>query len=218
MDTNNFFNGMFGKVQPGLIRLDMNGNIAVHTSSGYKAYSTKSGRLINCDNFVFNIGEEFFFVIPTNRVVKGDIILASGKNGKRTPKCVIDVNPTYITVINYEDSVVEQILPERHAFMGSAFFYGKIVSMMNFGKTDGKINMKNMMKFKMMSEMMSGNKTNSMGGNDLMGTMLMMSMFNGKDNDFTDMFNFDEMFDFDDEDPNKPVEVEVVEVEPKGDN
>lgn len=217
MDTNNFFNGMFGKVQPGLVRLDMNGNIAVHTSSGYKAYSTKSGRLINCDNFVFNIGEEFFFVIPTNRVVKGDIILASGKNGKRTPKCVIDVNPTYITVINYEDSVVEQILPERHFFMGSAFFYGKIVSMMNFSKTDGKVNMKNMMKFKMMSEMMSGNKTNPMGGNDLMGTMLMMSMFNKKDNDFTDMFNFDEMFDFE-EDADKSVEVEVVEVEPKGDN
>jgi hypothetical protein len=208
---------MFGKVQPGLVRLDMNGNIAVKTSNGYKAYSTKSGRLINCDNFVFNIGEEFFFIIPTNKVVKGDIILASGKNGKRTPKCVIDVNPTYITVINYEDSVVEQILPERHFFMGSAFFYGKIVSMMNFGKTDGKINMKNMMKFKMMSEMMSGNKTNPTGGNDLMGTMLMMSMFNGKDNDFTDMFNFDEMFDFE-EDADKPVEVEVVEVEPKGDN
>lgn len=218
MDTSTFFNGMFGKVQPGLVRLDMNGNIAVHTSNGYKAYSPKSGRLINCDNFVFNIGEEFFFTIPTNRVVKGDIILASGKNGKRTPKCVIDVNPTYITVINYEDSVVEQILPERHFFMGSTFFYGKIVSMMNFGKTDGKINMKNMMKFKMMSEMMNGNKTNSMGGNDLMGTMLMMSMFNSKDNDFTDMFNFDEMFDFDDEDSSKPVEVEVVEVEPKGDN
>ena len=193
MDTNTFFNGMFGKVQPGLVRLDMNGNIAVHTSNGYKAYSPKSGRLINCDNFVFNIGEEFFFIIPTNKVVKGDIILASGKNGKRTPKCVIDVNPTYITVINYEDSVVEQILPERHFFMGSAFFYGKIVSMMNFGKTDGKFNMKNMMKFKM------------------------MSMFNSKDNDFTDMFNFDEMFDFE-EDADKPVEVEVVEVEPKGDN
>ena len=217
MNTSTFFNGMFGKVQPGLVRLDMNGNIAVHTSNGYKAYSPKSGRLINCDNFVFNIGEEFFFTIPTNRVVKGDIILASGKNGKRTPKCVIDVNPTYITVINYEDSVVEQILPERHFFMGSTFFYGKIVSMMNFGKTDGKINMKNMMKFKMMSEMMNGNKTNPMGGNDLMGTMLMMSMFNSKDNDFADMFNFDEMFDFE-EDADKPVEVEVVEVEPKGDN
>ena len=101
--------------------------------------------------------------------------------------------------------------------MGSAFFYGKIVSMINFGKTDGKINMKNMMKFKMMSEMMSGNKTNPMGGNDLMSTMFMMSMFNGKDNDFTDMFNFDEMFDFEG-DADKPVEVEVVEVEPKGDN
>lgn len=225
MNTENFFNGMFGKVQPGLVRLDMNGNIAVKTSTGYKAYSVKTGRLINCDNFVFPVGEEFFFIIPTNKVTKGDIILASGKNGKRTPKCVIDVNPTYITVINYEDSVVEQILPERHIIAGNIFFYGKIVSLMNFGGTDGKFNMKNMMKFKFMSDMMGGNKNNGNGfapngGNDIMNMMFMMSMFGGgKDNGFTDMFNFDEMFDFeDDAAADKPVDVEVVEVKPEGDN
>lgn len=224
MNTENFFNGMFGKVQPGLVRLDMNGNIAVKTSTGYKAYSVKTGRLINCDNFVFPVGEEFFFIIPTNKVTKGDIILASGKNGKRTPKCVIDVNSTYITVINYEDSVVEQILPERHIIAGNIFFYGKIVSLMNFGGTDGKFNMKNMMKFKFMSDMMSGNKNNGngfmpTGGNDMMNMMFMMSMFGGKENGFTDMFNFDEMFDFeDDAATDKPVDVEVVEVKPEGDN
>lgn len=225
MNTENFFNGMFGKVQPGLVRLDMNGNVAVKTSTGYKAYSVKTGRLINCDNFVFPIGEEFFFIIPTNKVAKGDIILASGKNGKRTPKCVIDVNSTYITVINYEDSVVEQILPERHIIAGNTFFYGKIVSLMNFGGTDGKFNMKNMMKFKFMSDMMAGNKNSGNGftpngGNDIMNMMFMMSMFGGKDNGFTDMFNFDEMFDFEDDDPvaDKPVDVEVVEVKPEGDN
>lgn len=221
MNTENFFNGMFGKVQPGLVRLDMNGNIAVKTSTGYKAYSVKTGRLINCDNFVFPIGEEFFFIIPTNKVTKGDIILASGKNGKRTPKCVIDVNSTYITVINYEDSVVEQILPERHIIAGNIFFYGKIVSLMNFGGTDGKFNMKNMMKFKFMSDMMSGNKGANnngfmpTGGNDMMNMMFMMSMFGGKENGFTDMFNFDEMFDFEDDAADKPVDVEV---KPEGDN
>ena len=224
MNTENFFNGMFGKVQPGLVRLDMNGNVAVKTSTGYKAYSVKTGRLINCDNFVFPVGEEFFFIIPTNKVTKGDIILASGKNGKRTPKCVIDVNPTYITVINYEDSVVEQILPERHIIAGNIFFYGKIVSLMNFGGTDGKFNMKNMMKFKFMSDMMTGNKNGGNGfvpngGNDMMTMMFMMSMFGGKDGGFTDMFNFDEMFDFEDNTAtDKPVDVEVVEVKPEGDN
>ena len=73
-----------------------------------------------------------------------------------------------------------------------------------------------------MSDMMTGNKNGGNGfvpngGNDMMTMMFMMSMFGGKDGGFTDMFNFDEMFDFE-EDADKPVEVEVVEVEPKGDN
>lgn len=55
---NNLLNGMFGKVGNGMCRLSMNGNIAVKTSSGYKTYNLKTGRLTNCDSFVFNIGEE----------------------------------------------------------------------------------------------------------------------------------------------------------------
>ena len=73
------FNGMFGKVANGMCRLSMNGGIAVKTSNGYKTYNVEKKRLTNCDNFVFNIGEEFFFVIPTNKVAIGDIILVAGK-------------------------------------------------------------------------------------------------------------------------------------------
>ena len=105
--------------------------------------------LLTCNNFVFNVGEEFFFVIPTNRVQKGDIIIASGK-----PKCVVDVHgKEYIEVMNYEDSTLQKLVPERHMFMGSAYFYGKIVSM--FGNLGGKKTAHNkLMKFWMMSEMM----------------------------------------------------------------
>ena len=53
---NNMLNGMFGKVAPGMCRLSMNGGIAVKTSNGYKSYNIKTGRLTNCDSFVFNIG------------------------------------------------------------------------------------------------------------------------------------------------------------------
>ena len=145
-----FFNGMFGRIDPGNIRLDVNGNIAVRTTNGYKSYNMKTGKLINCNNFVFDIGEEFFFVIPTNKVEKGDIILAQGKGGGRKPKCVMDVNPSFITVINYEDSTVEQILPERHMFMGNTYFYGKIVSMFNFSGGKGKKNgFENILKYKL---------------------------------------------------------------------
>ena len=70
------FNGMFGKVANGMCRLSMNGGIAVKTSDGYKTYNVKTNKLTNCSNFVFDIGEEFFFVIPTNKVEKGDIMVA----------------------------------------------------------------------------------------------------------------------------------------------
>ena len=87
----NLFNGMFGKVAPGMCRIGMNGKIAIKTSNGYKSYNVATGKLTNCDNFAFDIGEDMFFIIPTNNVVKGDIILASGK-----PKCVIDVTKNEI--------------------------------------------------------------------------------------------------------------------------
>ena len=60
MNATNMFNGMFGKIAPGMCRLSMNGNVAVKTSNGYKAYNMKTGRLVNQDNFVFDIGEDFF--------------------------------------------------------------------------------------------------------------------------------------------------------------
>ena len=193
MNGTDIFNGMFGRIDAGLVRLDVNSNIAVKTTNGYKSYSTKDKRLINCDSFVFDIGEEFFFVIPTNKVEVNDIILATGKNGKRVPKCVIDVNDSYITVINYEDSVVENILPERHVFMGSTYFYGKIVSMFNF--KDKKNNgFENILKFKMLSEMMNGTTGTGNGQNNMMGNMMMLSMMSN--GGLNDMFNFGEMFSF----------------------
>ena len=67
----------------------------------HRTYNIKTGKLTNCSNFVFDIGEEFFFVIPTNKVEKGDIILINGK-----PRCVIEADKTKITVINYEDSTI----------------------------------------------------------------------------------------------------------------
>lgn len=163
----------------------MSGGIAVKTTTGYKSYNVKNGRLTNCDSFVFDIGEEFFFVIPTNKVEVGDIILVSGK-----PKCVVKSDKDTITVINYEDSTVETILPERHVFMGNTYFYGKIVSMFGNNFMKGKKGMDKMMSYMVMSEMMKGSNTSSNG----IGSMLpMMMLMNG--NNVSDMFS--DMFDFD---------------------
>ena len=183
MNTN-FMNGMFGKIAPGMCRLSMSGGVAVKTSNGYKSYNIKTGRLTNCDSFVFDIGEEFFFVIPTNKVEVGDIILIAGK-----PKCVIEVEKNKITVINYEDSTIDTVLPERHVFMGNTYFYGKIVSMFGNNFIGGKKGVNKMMSYMMMSEMFKGNNTSN-NTNSMLPMMMLMNGGN-MDNMFGDMFDFD---------------------------
>jgi hypothetical protein len=194
MNTENMFNGMFGKIEPGMCRLSMNGGIAVKTSNGYKTYNMKKGRLVNCTSFCFDIGQEFFFVIPTNRVEVGDIILVNGK-----PKCVKAVKKEEIIVINYEDSTVDTILPERHVFMGNTYFYGKIVSMFGSNLGKGKNGMNNMLKYMMLSELMKGSSGNNMFGtdsNNQMSNMLPLMMLTGGNAGSL----FDGMLDFDDDD------------------
>lgn len=186
---NNLLSGMFGKIANGMCRLSMNGGIAVKTSNGYKTYNIKTNKLTNCSNFVFDIGEEFFFVIPTNKVEKGDIILVNGK-----PKCVIESDKTKITVINYEDSTIDTILPERHVFMGNTYFYGKIVSMFGNDVIKGKKGSNNILKYMILSQMMNGG--NGLNGSSMnsngMSAMLPFMMMGGNMGDM-----FDGMFDFD---------------------
>lgn len=179
----NLFNGMFGNINPGMCRLSMDGRIAVKTSGGYKTYNVKENRLVNCDQFVFNIGEEMFFVIPTNKVAVGDIILVN-----RKPNCVIEVEDSTIKVLSYEDSAIKEIVPERHMFMGNTYFYGKIVSM--FGNVlGGKGGMENMMKYMMLSKMMNNSGNSDTG----MNAMIPFMLIGGNSNMFDNMF--DGMFD-----------------------
>lgn len=181
----NNLNGMFGKVAHGMCRLSMNGGIAVKTSGGYKSYNVKTGRLTNCSSFVFDIGEDFFFLIPTNKVEIGDIILVGGK-----PKCVIETGKNKITVINYEDSTIDTILPERHVFMGNTYFYGKIVSMFGQDIFKGKKGTNKIVQYMMMSEMMKGSdSTNSNGMSAMLPFMLMSG--NGMSDMFEGMFDFE---------------------------
>lgn len=187
-DASNMMNKYFGKIQNGMVRLSVNGDMAIKTSNGYKTYDVKTGTLTNCDSFVFDIGSEFFFIIPTNKVETGDVILASGK-----PHCVIKAENNRIEALRYEDGSIVTIIPEHHVFMGKTYFYGKIVSM--FGKIKGGKGMNGMMKYMMMSEMMKGNG----GNNNSMSSMLpMMMLMNGGMGDM-----FEGMFDFDEEEDEK---------------
>lgn len=204
--TTNLFNGICGKVQAGMCRLTMNGNIAVKCSGGYKTYNLKKNRLTNVTNFCFDIGSDFFFVIPTCKVAKGDIILVDGK-----PKCVIEKqkDKDVITVIDYESSEIRQLVPERHVFMGSVYYYGKIVSMFGSSFKNGK-GMGSMLKMMMFSQMMGG-KTSGSGLGDMGSMMAMSMMMGGEGNMFGGLFDeinngLSEFVNEDDEDDNNEEE------------
>lgn len=211
MSMNGMFNGMFARIGDGMCRLGLNGNLAIKTSSGYKTYDVKTGRLTNVDQFCFDIGQEFFFVIPTTKAKKGDVLLVDGK-----PRCVIENNADKeLKVMNYENSTIDTIVPERHFFMGQMYFYRKIVSMFgsnNFLKKGKGISgmMGMMLKMNMLKSFMGGEGFKA--GNDMngmLGMMMLSNMFGGKDgeNDFSEMFDFD--FEEADFDPTaKPVETQ----------
>lgn len=173
----NFMNGMFGKLKPGMCRMSIDGKIAVKTNSGYKTYDISTGQLMNCDNFVFDIGEEFFFMLPTNKVQPGDIIVMAGK-----PHCVIKEEGNLITALRYEDSTISTVVPEHHMFMGKSYFYGKIVSM--FGNLANSTP-NEMMKYMAMAQVFGGSNTNMQG--NMLPVMFLMN--GGFDKMFDNMFD-----------------------------
>ena len=176
------FEGICGKVAPGLCRLSMGGGIAVKTRAGYRTYDPAARRLINCDSFVLDVGEDYFFVLPTNRVRPGDIILAGGK-----PRCVTQVNGDTLTAINFEDATVETLLPEHHLFMGNTYLYGKIVSLLGKNGVSGHKGAGRMMKYMMLSGLLRGKEGNLSG-------ILPLMLLGGK----TDFM--DELFETEEED------------------
>lgn len=176
----NMFNGMFKQVKPGCCKIGMNGKIAVNTSTGYKTFDFNKNKLTNCDSFAFD-ADGAFWVVPTFKVERGDIILVNGK-----PRCVIEVNKNSIKTFSYEDSTIDEVVPEHHVFMGKTYCYGKIFSpFMNMTKGGS---MDNFMKMVMMSQMFGNGNASANGINPMMFMMM------GGDNPFGDMF--DGAFDF----------------------
>lgn len=193
---NGMFSTMFGHLGEGMCRLGLNGQVAVKTNSGYKTYDVASGRLTNVGQFAFDVGQELFFVVPTTKARTGDILLVDGK-----PKCVIENkdNKT-IRVMDYETSAIQEIVPERHVFLGQTYFYRRIVSMFGEGFLKGEKGVGKIMKLMMLREMMSkgsGSNNNPMGG--MMGMFMMAQAMGNKSNDFMNMFDFDVDMDFNSE-------------------
>ena len=178
-DFGNMFNGMFKPVARGYCKISMDGKIAVRTTSGYKTFDIKKNKLVNCDNFAFDM-DGAFWVVPTFKVERGDIILVGGK-----PRCVIEVGSNSIKTFSYENSTIDEVVPEHHVFMGKTYCYGKIFSpFMNMGKDDGSA-MSSLMNMMMISQMFGGNN----GTNTGINPMMFMMMNNGNENPFMNMFN-----------------------------
>lgn len=198
-DFGSMFNGMFKPVPRGNAKLAMNGKIAIRTSTGYKTFDVKTKKLVNCDNFAFDM-DNMFWVVPTFKVEVGDIILVNNK-----PRAVLEVNDNSIKTFSYDDSTIVETVPEAHVFMGKTYCYGKIFS--PFSNMGG--NMSGMMKMMMMSQMFGGS-TNAAGSNNMMSMMMMSQMFGGDGLGFNFGDMFEGAFDFGD------TEV-TIEKEEKGD-
>ena len=212
----NMFKGVIGRIQPGKCRLSLNGRVAIQTSDGYKTYNEKTGNLTNCSNFVLDLADDLFMVIPTRTLKPGDIVFINGK-----PMYILEIkSKNRVEAMNYEDSTSQTVIPERHAIMGRKF-YGKIVSLMGKGFTGSKGGFfKNMLKLKMMSAMMGGSKDvdGMFGGSNALPMMMLMGggsmdgLFDGimADEDEGDECSFDGLFGGIDEEEEEEAEEEVV--------
>ena len=179
-DFNDMFNGMFKQVKPGYCKISMNGQPAIKTANGYKVYDFKKNRLVNCANFAFDM-DGMFWVVPTFKVEVGDIILVNNK-----PRCVIEVHSNSIKTFSYDESTIDEVVPEHHVFMGRTYCYGKLFSpFMNMTKNDS--GMQNMMTMMMMSQMF--NNDNHGYNNNMNGINPMMFMMMGNNNIFEGMFD-----------------------------
>ena len=187
-DMNNSFSNMIGKIAPGMCRLSMtDGAIAVKTSTGYKTFNPDTGDLINCSQFALPVAEDLFFVLPTNQVEKGDIILIGGK-----PKCVIEPKQNTVVVQDYEDREIKEVRHEKNIFMGEMYFYGKIVSFFFQNGSNclkGKEGMARMAQIMMMSQAAKAFTGNSKDNNSF-ASMIPLMMLSGGNNPFSNMFGF----------------------------
>ena len=211
----NMFNGVIGKIQKGCCRLSMNGKIAIKTSDGYKVYNEKTGNLTNCSNFVLDIADDMFMLLPTKTLKSGDIVLINGK-----PMYILETKAkNRVEAMDYETSTIQTVIPERHPIMGRKF-YGKIVSLFGSGFCGKGGFFKNMLKFKIMSSMMGGDYVEGSLGNALpmmmlMGNGSMDGLFDGFCDDGDDEdFNIFDGFQVEDDESEDDDEEVIVKKKP----
>lgn len=153
-------NEICGKVAEGSVRLSMDGKLAVCTQNGYRVWDTEKKTMTNVQDLCLDI-PGIFFVMPSTKVVVGDVILLDGKFN-----CVIEVGESTIKAIAYADNQVKEFVPERRIFMGKTFFFGKVVNLLGNLGGSGKL-----VKLTMLGQML--NNGGDASASQLMPLMLM---------------------------------------------
>ena len=127
MKTDNLFNFEFGPASSSLFRLSPYG-LAVHTSeNGWVAYNAKTGEIFNVDILNFDASKLIYKMpVALKDIAVGDILMHSSK-----PVFVRAINSDgTVSVINYTDSSVKNILPVKSPFGFN--FFTKVCALIDF--------------------------------------------------------------------------------------
>lgn len=119
-------------------RLSFDGSIAVRTGTDeYKTYNPTTKQLTNCEDFVFDVGENLIMMMPVANVSVGDVIRVA-----HNYHYVTGVNEDgSIETVKYEDGSQCHIVPENHIFLGRMFAYQKVFPIFNmFNQSAGNPN------------------------------------------------------------------------------
>lgn len=174
-----------GSIAQDQYRLSFDGQIAVRVRSKdgdtYKTYDPRKNKLVTVGDFAIQGLQDTFFLIPTRKLKRGDIVIIDGK-----PVCVISHDGNTITAASYGTSEIKTLLVDHVVWFGKPF-YGKVTSIFQMmlgnglsGDGDG------LMKMMVMSQLFGGEGAKNpfgidMGGqNGGIGNLLMMSMLFGK--------------------------------------
>lgn len=127
MKTNDLINFEFGPVNSAQFRMSPYG-IAVSTNAnGWVSYNAKTGEVFNVDILNFDISKMIYKMpVSLAGIAIGDILIHSGK-----PVFVRAINSNgTVSVVNYADSTVVDILPVKSPFGFN--FFNKVTSLINF--------------------------------------------------------------------------------------
>ena len=118
------FSNMLGKLEPDMVRMTFDGNVAVKTNSGYKTYNVTKKKAVNMDSLVMP-DMSAFLLLPSTKVKVGDIIMRDGAFYS-----IISVDDTTNELVgyNYESGKKETLVRETHCFLGNTYFYSKLFS------------------------------------------------------------------------------------------